>query len=166
LGSSARFKVVTTSVASYDDGSKMSRISVAAGSMLVLVILFLIGLSIATYWIFHPPPLLFASDEVLDLGIPTDASASVALALQARKLIGTDNPRVTSAQGVIAPFLASVDVYVNLADWEKVAFPDRQAVTSILARTWCSRIKDRTRLTSVTVRDMRTGQAFQTCYCE
>lgn len=139
-----------------------------ATAALLPVIVIVVGTlaAAAAYWTFHPPPLQYGRDAVIDLGIPNNATASEALAAQARKLVGTPAPRVTLAEGVIDRLLGSVEVYVDAKDWAKVAYPDRATVGSVLARTWCSRFVDRTRFTSVTVRDVSSGRPLHTCYCE
>ena len=115
----------------------------------------------ATYAVFHPPALIVTSGDV-DLDIPKDTSAGVALAWQARKFIGTSIPRVEETG-----FFGSAYLFVPRADWEKIAYPDRPTVGAILARAWCARVGNRrTFLTKVTVRDIQTGQDLRQCYCE
>ena len=105
------------------------------------------------------PPVAAEPQSDIDLALPKNVSAEEAVTFQFR--------RFTSDEAVVRierRHFSSADVFVSKHDWEDIPYPDRPTFLGILARNWCDRVQ-RTFLTRLEIRDIRSGDELASCSC-
>jgi hypothetical protein len=129
------------------------------GAVIVVIVLCLIGAAVV--WIGYT---FFYAQSAVDSTVASDdlegRAKEVDLAVRGTlaEAFGVPNPRLQRMKG------DNLDIYISVATWQTVPFPDRKEITRKVGKAWCDRVRH-TFLPEVRIRDVGDGKTLAAYSC-